>query len=226
MIAKNILADMKAPCMVIFRSKLSGAVLLLTLVWVLVDAKQRLFNDDENNNKQQQLSEVVGASLPVANAVLLQELTSLLNFYQENDKRDASAATNVLSAEQQAKQQGQLSRFFIGDNMLELKAIISNTTKNSTSSVAENDKTDALSKNENSKASKELTVLLLVTNAKNNQSAIERFNNQADVYGYQLNILQNTQVVLTKKSAQGQQKVILTMYENRKAQNKASQLAT
>ncbi|MCJ8294471.1 MAG: hypothetical protein MJK15_08705, partial [Colwellia sp.] len=121
---------------------------------------------------------------------------------------------------QQAKQQGQLSRFFIGDNMLELKAIISNTTKNSTSSVAENDKTDALSKNENSKASKELTVLLLVTNAKNNQSAIERFNNQADVYGYQLNILQNTQVVLTKKSAQGQQKVILTMYENRKAQNK------
>ncbi|MCJ8296950.1 MAG: hypothetical protein MJK15_21350, partial [Colwellia sp.] len=97
MIAKNILADMKAPCMVIFRSKLSGAVLLLTLVWVLVDAKQRLFNDDENNNKQQQLSEVVGASLPVANAVLLQELTSLLNFYQENDKRDASAATNVLS---------------------------------------------------------------------------------------------------------------------------------
>ena len=220
MIAKNILADMKAPCMVIFRSKLSGAVLLLTLVWVLVDAKQRLFNDDENNNKQQQLSEVVGASLPVANAVLLQELTSLLNFYQENDKRDASAATNVLSAEQQAKQQGQLSRFFIGDNMLELKAIISNTTKNSTSSVAENDKTDALSKNENSKASKELTVLLLVTNAKNNQSAIERFNNQADVYGYQLNILQNTQVVLTKKSAQGQQKVILTMYENRKAQNK------
>lgn len=212
MINNSFFAQIKASCLYILRSKLSLFVLLLTLFLVIIDAKKRFFGDDINNNKQQTVSALPILPLPKANAELQQEVDREFKSYQENDMQDADKALSLMGVEEQAKQQGELTKLFAGDNIIELKAVIINTKPNRLKSPILN--------SEPSKLAEDLTVLLLVTNAKSNNSVIERFTNQDDVYGYKLNIIENTQITLIKNNEQGQQKVVLTMYEKNKRKNK------
>jgi hypothetical protein len=186
----------------VFLNKLGLAVLLLTLLWVVTDAKQRFFANPETAQPQQSPSSVSTLALPKANEPLVQALTNTLAPYQDKNSENSNSNTNqLMTLEQQAQQSGDLSQLFVGDKTLALKALITKTIDSANTSA----------QNQLQKA------LLLVTHIPTNESVIESFENKANVYGYQLSILTNNQIMLTKENAQSTQQVTLTLYETQPA---------
>jgi hypothetical protein len=179
-------------------SKLSLLIIVLTLFWVISDIQQRLLTNSSVENKLATMQQVKVLPLPKANKALQEQLSSAMSPYATNAKT-ADESLNIMTDEQQSKQQGDMSTLFVGDQSIELKAVISDFSIVGQANEVDNQ-------------DKRLTALLLVTNLKTNTSTIERFTNQMDVYGYTLTILQNTQVLLSHDAHQ--QDVTLTMYEN------------
>jgi hypothetical protein len=186
----------------VFLNKLGVAVLLLTLLWVVIDAKQRLFSNQQGAQSLQPPTSVSTLALPKTNESLVQALTNTLAPYQDKNSENSNSKTNQqMTLEQQAQQSGDLSQLFVGDKTLALKALITKTIDSANTSA----------QNQLQKA------LLLVTHTPTNESVIESFENKANVYGYQLSILSNNRVMLTKENAQSTQQVTLTLYETQPA---------
>jgi hypothetical protein len=186
----------------VFLNKLGVAVLLLTLLWVVIDAKQRLFSNQQGVQSLQLPTSVSTLALPKANEPLVQALTNTLAPYQDKNSENSNSNINqLMTLEQQAQQSGDLSQLFVGDKTLALKALITKTIDSANTSA----------QNQLQKA------LLLVTHIPTNESVIESFENKANVYGYQLSILTNNQIMLTKENAQSTQQVTLTLYETQPA---------
>ena len=186
----------------VFLNKLGLAVLLLTLLWVVIDAKQRFFAKPEAAQSQQPPTSVSTLALPKANEPLVQALTNTLAPYQDKNSENSNSNTNqLMTLEQQAQQSGDLSQLFVGDKTLALKALITKTIDSANTSAQ----------------TQQQKALLLVTHTPTNESVIESFENKANVYGYQLSILTNNQIMLTKENAQSTQKVTLTLYETQPA---------
>lgn len=179
-------------------NKLSLVVLILSLLWVTLDAFNRLIPRNVSVSDIKQATNIVALVLPQLSVQTLSQLTLAYQPYKSDNKQNTNKVQGMSAAEQ-AKQQGLLKSLFIDTNKIELKAVIRNQTVNSDNIII-----------------KQLTVLLLVTDTKLNKSRIEQFNNNSLVYGYRLSIKNNTQVALVKQQNQGEQKVILTMYETRK----------
>jgi hypothetical protein len=186
----------------VFLNKLGLAVLLLTLLWVVIDAKQRFFAEPKTAQSLQPPTSVSTLVLPKTNEPLVQALTNTLAPYQDKNSENSNSNTNQrMTLEQQAQQSGDLSQLFVGDKTLALKALITKTIDSANTSA----------QNQLQKA------LLLVTHIPTNESVIESFENKANVYGYQLSILSNNQIMLTKENAQSTQQVTLTLYETQPA---------
>jgi hypothetical protein len=186
----------------VFLNKLGVAVLLLTLLWVVIDAKQRLFSNQQGAQSLQPPTSVSTLALPKANKPLVQALTISLAPYQDKNSENSNSKTNQqMTLEQQAQQSGDLSQLFVGDKTLALKALITKTIDSANTSAQ----------------TQQQKALLLVTHTPTNESVIESFENKANVYGYQLSILSNNRVMLTKENAQSTQQVTLTLYENQPA---------
>jgi hypothetical protein len=186
----------------VFLNKLGLAVLLLTLLWVVIDAKQRLFSNQQGAQSLQPPTSVSTLALPKANESLVQALTNTLAPYQDKNSENSNSKTNQqMTLEQQAQQSGDLSQLFVGDKTLALKALITKTIDSANTSAQ----------------TQQQKALLLVTHTQTNESVIESFENKANVYGYQLSILSNNRVMLTKENAQSTQQVTLTLYENQPA---------
>lgn len=178
-------------------NKLSLVVLILSLLWVTLDAFNRLIPRNVSVSDTKQVTNIVALALPQLSAQTLSQLTLAYQPYKSHNKQNTNKVQGMSAAEQ-AKQQGLLKSLFIDTNKIELKAVIRNQAVNSDNTII-----------------KQLTALLLVTDTKLNKSRIEQFNNNSLVYGYRLSIKNNTQVALVKQQKQGEQKVILTMYETR-----------
>ena len=178
-------------------NKLSLVVLILSLLWVTLDAFNRLIPRNVSVSDIKQATNIVALVLPQLSVQTLSQLTLAYQPYKSDNKQNTNKVQGMSAAEQ-AKQQGLLKSLFIDTNKIELKAVIRNQAVNSDNTII-----------------KQLTALLLVTDTKLNKSRIEQFNNNSLVYGYRLSIKNNTQVALVKQQKQGEQKVILTMYETR-----------
>jgi hypothetical protein len=186
----------------VFLNKLGVAVLLLTLLWVVIDAKQRLFSNQQGVQSLQLPTSVSTLALPKANEPLVQALTNTLAPYQDKNSENSNSNINqLMTLEQQAQQSGDLSQLFVGDKTLALKALITKTIDSANTSAQ----------------TQQQKALLLVTHIPTNESVIESFENKANVYGYQLSILTNNQIMLTKENAQSTQQVTLTLYETQPA---------
>jgi hypothetical protein len=186
----------------VFLNKLGLAVLLLTLLWVVIDAKQRFFAEPKTAQSLQPPTSVSTLVLPKTNEPLVQALTNTLAPYQDKNSENSNSNTNQrMTLEQQAQQSGDLSQLFVGDKTLTLKALITKTIDSANTSAQ----------------TQQQKALLLVTHTPTNESVIESFENKANVYGYQLSILSNNQIMLTKENAQSTQQVTLTLYETQPA---------
>jgi len=173
-------------------SKLTLIGAILALMLVVSDVQQRLLtkpHQSANISAQQSLTEVV---LPMLPPQLISELGSAFANYDLPDGESSSTEPLPgLSLEEQALQQGLLQTVFIGDRKLQLKAVIAQQANRSMPHQ----------------------VLLLVTDLQTNSAVIEKYSPDSDVYGYNLNINNTTQVNLTKNTERGEQIITLTMYK-------------
>lgn len=164
--------------------------ILLTMLWVCTDLNERFFIKSDITEKSINSSANNSFNTPLLAVGTANEILSVY----ENYKPSKTSIKNVskpehiaLSAEQLANQQGEMTSLYLKDKKIALKAVI--------------------------QKGDELFTLLLITNLTTNIETIENFLNHKVVYGYQLDILNNVQVKLTKESAETQQEIILTMYK-------------
>jgi len=181
-------------------NKLSLAILILSLLWVTVDAVNRLTPSNVSASDAKQVTNIVDLTLPQLSAQTLSQLALAYKPYQSDIKQSKNNVKGMSTLEQ-AQQQGLLKSLFIDTNKVELKAVI---------------------RNQAVKSNKQLTALLLITDIKSNKSRIEKFTNDDLVYGYKLLIKANTQVILTRKQKLNEQKVILTMYKRKASKLESS----
>jgi len=173
-------------------------VIILTLLWVASDVSKRFANQTAKEQQAVKSVNITPLNLPTLNAELLGQLKMNYQPYQEQAPVKQNIDSLGMSAAEQANQQGELTRFFIKDNKVELKAIINNV------------------------ALKDLNALILMTNIKTGDKILNKYQHLSELEGYIVEVDKNTQVTLTKSRAQGQQKVVLTMYA-KTASNKKSE---
>ncbi|MDX2369997.1 MAG: hypothetical protein QNK36_16605 [Colwellia sp.] len=166
--------------------------LVVTLVWIIFDVNQRFLGQAKTKTAKQEQVSIKPMHLPNASAQNIAELTERYLQYRSNDS-EKKTAIDVLSAEQQAKQQGELKALFIGDNKLELKAIFNSIVSKKAQRI----------------------VMLKVTNIKSNQQSLESYGHLDNVYGYQLNVIDNHHIELNNLSNK-KQLIGLSMYNRKK----------
>lgn len=205
-----------------YNNKINLFILFISLLWVSVDINQRFFLKPSNYQSNNAVENIRSLHIPLLSKATTKKLEQTIAPYDqiEKTKTQQNNTNQKMSAEQQALQTGELKTVYIGENKIELKAIISNKL-----SITNKSKNKGVSKKTSQSA------LLQVYNSSNQQSSIEEYANYADVYGFQLTILGNTQVQLIKNVVKGdsadnnttskktknskQQKIILTMYKPR-----------
>jgi len=182
-------------------------VIILTLLWVASDVSKRFANQTAEEQQAVKSVNITPLNFPTLNAELLGQLKMNYLPYQEQPVNQNIDSLGMSAAEQ-ANQQGELTRFFIKDNKVELKAIITLT-------VVKPQSAEQRSVTINKKNIAKLQALFLITNNTSGVKKIEKYRHGQEVHGYQLSIPNNTEVVLTRALAEQKQKIILTMYTRR-----------
>jgi len=183
-----------------FSNKLTRITVILVILWCFFDALNRFTDKTINSNDSDNAVTIAALSAPQLSEHAFSELNKSYQQYISKtvDKKNTQVG---LTAAEQAKQQGELKSFFIGDNKLQLKAVIQNQPQN-------------------------LIALIQVENITSGIKTIEKFSPNTLVYGYKLTIEKNTQVKLSKQKSKnhnaesGQeqsnpQEIILTMYTSK-----------
>ena len=184
----------------LYQHKIAALVILFTLLWVVTDITGRLTAESNNISLVEQADTINELELPQLAPSLVTAINSVYAPYQMKTSLTDKSTTieeNIMTAEQRAAQQGELAAFYIKDKKIALKAVVQNENK----------------------ATKQLSALLLITNTNTGKETIEQVSNQQVVYGYTLLIENNRQVMLSKKQPQGLQKIILTMFKASKSSN-------
>ena len=190
-------ATMAAELKAMLSNKLSKITLVLVIIWCFFDALNRFSDKTIKSNDSANAITLSALSAPQLSDRTFSNINKSYQQYESKDK--AATKQQGLSAEEQDKQQGELKSFFIGDNKLQLKAVIQIEPQ-------------------------ALIALIEVENITSGIKSIEKFSQNTLVYGYRLTIEKNTQVKLTSQknnndeSGQEQlnpQEIILTMYTSK-----------
>jgi len=188
----------------LFNQKVIIFSLIIISLWMVSDFSERFVSHKKNNNIKTDVT-TLSELAPVG--ITQQQKQQIITLYQkyrteaDSDKNNKSQIS--LTKEQQEKQQGLLQHMFVGDNKIELKAIVSRGVN------------------------AQQQALLLVSNTITGSRKIEAFINNSQVYGYQLKITKSTQVILTRLSGvsndneqtpntelpKAKQVITLTMYQ-------------
>lgn len=181
-----------------FSNKLTRITVVFVILWCFFDALNR-FSDQVIDIKGADNAVTIAAlSVPQLSERTFSEINKNYQHYINKNEGEKNKQVGLTAAEQ-AKQQGELKSFFIGDNKLQLKAVIQNQSKN-------------------------LIALIQVENITSGIQSIEKFSQNTLVYGYMLTIEKNIQVKLTSQknhnAESGQEKsnpqeIILTMYTSK-----------
>lgn len=167
--------------------------LLVTFLWVLTDASNRLVHQ----SKQSTQSSNAQASVVVPAMQLSSAEHQFISQQFERFKRDEDAepeAQTQLTAEQQLAQQGLMQQVFVNNKKLILKAVITEQVN--------------ASKKQEAKA----YALINVTDQKTGESKLIKAANNQQIESFTLTISTSTQVELVRNNPQGEQRINLTMY--------------
>jgi len=116
--------------------------------------------------------------------------------FEHSEELKQAEKTQLMSAAEQEKQQGELVSLFVGDNKLKLKAVVRYNKKS-----AENTGDHAY------------YALIETENLIKGERVVKKYQPKDDVFGYQLIIKQNQQVQLVAKKAGVQRIINLVMYQ-------------
>ena len=192
---------MITPLKVMLSNKLTQVTLALVILWCFFDALERFSDKAIKSNHSTNAITLSALSAPQLSERTFNDINK--NYQQDLNKDQTAITQQGLSAEEQAKQQGELKSFFIGDNKLQLKAVIQNEPQ-------------------------PVVALIQIENINSGIKKIEAFSQKQLVYGYTLTIEKNTQVKLTKQKSKNKnindesgqdqpkpQAIILTMYTSK-----------
>lgn len=167
--------------------------LLLSAIWAVVDANERLLH----TNKQTNQAASQASTVQLASRVLTESQQQFITEqYQRFIIEDESETPTIeqLSEQEQLNQQGILQNVFINDYKLTLKAVIT----------------------EQNDASASATVLAYAlinkTHIPSGKTELVKVLNEELIEGFTLTVLSSTQVQLVRSHAKGEQQITLTMY--------------
>jgi hypothetical protein len=171
-------------------NKFSLLVTVVTTIWLCSDFSSRILSQQQQQNRAQVEFNIATLTLPNLPEKVVNELAlAYKNIKPEKDQ--TKNKVELMSAQQQAQQQGKLQSVFAGDKKLQLKAVIQQKQINGADYLA----------------------LLSVTDQLSGKIEIKSYGQLADVFGYQLKIDKNTLVHLQKTSEFGEQKITLLMFQ-------------
>lgn len=185
----------------IINNKIVVLCVFITSAWLIADDYKKFSlpsNEMANNQKQILINEL---TLPQPNEMLSAEFQKSYLKYQpvskpkpakrKKSKQRTAAEIARLNLQREANQKGLLTSVFSGDNLLQLKAVIAN------------------------KGNKEkpLSILVLVTNRKTKVSTVKSFSINDDVFGFSIQKIQNSSVLLERLFNNKPQKITLAMYK-------------
>jgi hypothetical protein len=159
---------------------------LFTLLWIATDVSQRFVQPSKQIINASNPLDVQVVLMPNVSTNTMARIKQVYERYRTVPEPVVAEISGMTAAEQ-AKQSGELQVLFVGDHKLVLKAIVNNQQQRS--------------------------ALLQVTNIKDNSLRVEKFNDLEDVYGFQLQVVNNTQVQLSKQNVNERQLITLTMYK-------------
>ncbi|MDT0602810.1 hypothetical protein [Thalassotalea castellviae] len=177
------------------KNKIPFIVLVLTSLWIISDISSRLMVTTELVNKDNNNTIITDLTLPMVTSQTRDAIELKYLQWQKEPESDVETSTpNKMTLEQQALQNGELSSVYAGTNNLVLKAIVIPTAENNETSLP--------------------IALIQVEDLTSGVKKIEEFSTNSEVYGYQLTIVNNTQILLSNAAVDPTQKIQLTLYKN------------
>lgn len=174
------------------RTYLSKAVLGITIVWCAFDASGRLYKDITVTERELTSYDNFQSYLPLVNASTQAEILQKFAKYIVKEPELEVKESTFPSAEEQAKQNGELDYFFADDKQISLAAIVSDVI-----------------------GGKQQLVALMSIKDANGASKIEYIKSDVQLFGYQFSIKNQYQVELEKKHSSHSQNIVLTMYQQK-----------
>lgn len=158
-------------------------------IYAVNDFTQRFSFDNNDKNLSSQYENLTEYSPKQISSPVAEELLQRYSsFFTTSDEEIEQRENTGLTMQEQLEQSGELSEVYIGEYKIELKAVI--TAK------------EHLKK-----------VLLLLTNLKTNEKNIEEYLDNSFVHDFKVQIKSNTQVFLSRSHSQGEQEIMLNMYQ-------------
>jgi len=194
------------------RNKLFIVSLLVVLVFITLLDVGRLTPTTDSMQKKILMNRVESLMLPELSREDFTLIESSYKNFEQKKELKQTGQTQLMSAVEQEKQQGELVSLFVGDNKLKLKAVVSYNTQ----SVSYN------TQSENKAVEHSYYALIEVANLIKDERVVQKYQHKDDVFGYQLIIKQNKQVQLVAQNDELKRIINLVMYQK---SNKASEKA-
>jgi len=187
------------------RNKLFIVSLLVVLVFITLLDVGRLTPTTDSMQKKILMNRVESLMLPELSREDFTLIESSYKNFEQKKELKQTGQTQLMSAVEQEKQQGELVSLFVGDNKLKLKAVVSYNTQS-----------------ENKAVEHSYYALIEVANLIKDERVVQKYQHKDDVFGYQLIIKQNKQVQLVAQNDELKRIINLVMYQK---SNKASEKA-
>jgi hypothetical protein len=180
-------------------STLSIVLILISVSLIFIDMYQRFLITQNDFNVSFVVEELAPIKIVQLSTSQLEDIKQKYVKFSQNTNVNSTVDNSVvLTAEQQAQQKGVLTQVFVGDNVLKLKAVISQKNKE-----------------ENVKH-----IIVEVTNVRDGTQKIQSIVDRQVLFGYRIKIVDNTRVILNNVNSQqivdginDKSEITLVMYE-------------
>ena len=180
-------------------STLSIVLILISVSLIFIDMYQRFLITQNDFNVSFVVEELAPIKIVQLSTSQLADIKQKYVKFSQNTSVNSTVDNSVvLTAEQQAQQKGVLTQVFVGDNVLKLKAVISQKNKE-----------------ENVKH-----IIIEVTNVRDGTQKIQSIVDREVLFGYRIKIVDNTRVILNNVNSQqivdgisDKSEITLVMYE-------------
>ncbi len=169
--------------------------IIIMLLWLIFDFSERFIaSRNKLISPGIRFEEIQRKTLTISSDQKTEILSLYSQYTLEKQANQSIGMEKGLSIEKQILQNGELDQLFAGDIKIELKAIITDSRPNTS----------------------DFKVMLQILTISTGERKIETYANGGDVYGYTLQVEENTQITLSRinriEERDVLQKVVLTMY--------------
>lgn len=180
-------------------NKLSIITMLVVLFFLILLDNDRFTTSEASKQKDLSINNAESLTMPRLSNESFALIESRYENFDQNEESKQANKTQLMSAAEQEKQQGELVSIFIGDNQLKLRAVVSYNIQP-----------------ENKAVEHAYYALIEITDLIKGERVIQKYQHKDDVFGYQLIIKPNQQVQLVAQSGAAKRIINLVMYQKSK----------